>query len=41
MEKDKSEEKIKKARRVVQELIYLALDIGTLVAVIKMILDSL
>ena len=32
---------IKKASRVVRELINLALEIGTLVAVIKMILDSL
>lgn len=38
---DKVEEKIKKASRVVRELINLALEIGTLVAVIKMILDSL
>lgn len=35
------EEKIKKASRVVHELINLALEIGTLVAVVKMILDSL
>lgn len=35
------EEKIKKASQVVHELINLALEIGTLVAVIKMILDSL
>ena len=38
---DKVREKIKKASRVVRELINLALEIGTLVAVIKMILDSL
>lgn len=35
------EKKIKKASRVVRELINLALEIGTLVAIIKMILDSL
>lgn len=32
---------IKKAKRVVRELTWLALEIGTLLAVIKMIADSL
>lgn len=36
------EEKIKKAKRVLQELISLALDLGTLIAVVKFfILDVL
>ncbi len=36
------EEKIKKAKRVLQELISLALDLGTLIAIVKFfILDVL
>lgn len=35
------EKMIKKAQRVVKELVGLALEIGTLLAVVKMIIDSL
>lgn len=35
------EAKIKKARRVVEALIQLTLEIGTLLAIIKMIVESL
>lgn len=35
------EEKIKKAQKVVRALTGLALEIGTLLAVIKMVIDSL
>ncbi len=38
---DRLKDKIKKASEVVRELTNLALEIGTLIAVIKMILDSL
>ena len=38
---DRLKDKIKKASEVVIELTNLALEIGTLIAVIKMILDSL
>ncbi|MFR5278833.1 MAG: hypothetical protein ACLTFF_07795 [Blautia sp.] len=38
---DEMIEKIKKARKVISALIWLALEIGTLLSVIKMIVESL